>query len=280
MTQNTLPITKMQGLGNNFIVLDHRKPFLKDPEATAKKICDVHFGIGADGLILVESSKTEDVRMRIFNADGSEPEMCGNGIRCFSRFVKNKSIFSGDELSVETLAGQIKTKILPNGLVKVDMGVPATVSADLVLEKARTLERNLRQVDIDGRLYHFISMGNPHAVSFVENYQFDYLKVGEMVENNRSIFPKKTNVEFIKVENRHELTMRVWERGCGETYACGTGACASAAAAMLSGRVDTGKVIVHLLGGDLEIEWSGEGHLMMTGPAETVLDGSYLISES
>ncbi len=278
MNHTEIAISKLQGLGNNFILLDHRTPFLPDPKTTAQKICDIHFGIGADGLILVENSTTNDIKMRIFNADGSEPEMCGNGIRCFSRFVKDKKIASSDTLSVETLAGEIKTTLLPNRLVKVDMGIPAVLSPDLVLERTTLLKNDLRKVTIDGRDYHFISMGNPHAVHFVENYQFDYLKTGQAVENTLSIFPKKTNVEFIKVENRHELTMRVWERGCGETFACGTGACASVASAILSDRVDAGKVLVHLLGGDLEIEWDGKGQLFMTGPAETVLDGKYLLN--
>lgn len=270
-------IVKMNGLGNNFVLVDHRKPFLKDPAASAKKICDVHFGVGADGLILVENSEKSDLRMRIFNADGSEPEMCGNGIRCFSRFASDEKIFAGNKMRVETLAGEKITEILPNGLVRVDMGEPVLANRDINPKQVKAVGKlGLTAASIAGESYHYVSMGNPHAVRFVKDYDFDYKKVGEAVETNRSIFPNKTNVEFIRVENPSELTMRVWERGCGETFACGTGACASVAAAILSGQANPGKVKIHLLGGDLEIEWSGKGNLFMTGPAETVLRGEYL----
>jgi diaminopimelate epimerase len=268
-------LSKMHGLGNSFVLVDHRTPFLKDPATMARAVCDLHFGLGADGLILLENSAALDLRMRIFNADGSEPEMCGNGVRCFSRFALESGVSASKKLRIETLAGEIDTEILPDGRVRVDMGTPALASRDISFDRAPVAAGGVRVARIEGADYHFMSMGNPHAVRFVENHEFDYHGEGKRVENERAVFPNRTNVEFIRVDGRGELTMRVWERGCGETLACGTGACASVAVAMKTGRCDTGKVVVHLLGGDLEIEWDGAGHLFMTGPAVTVLRGEW-----
>lgn len=269
---------KLHGIGNNFILVDNRNNRLDNLSQLAKELCDVRFGLGADGLIAVEASHSSDLRMRILNADGSEPEMCGNGIRCFAKFVLDTGISDKKELSIETLAGEIKTTVLGENsssqknslLVQVDMGKPILRNQDLAEDVKSPLAINIGE-----RIYSYISMGNPHAVCFIENYQFDYQNIGKTVENNTAVFPAKTNVEFVQVLGNNEINIRVWERGCGETFACGTGACASVAAGVLTKKLDRKKVLVHLLGGDLDVEWSPEGQMMMTGPAETVCDGQF-----
>lgn len=276
-----LRFVKMHGLGNDFIVVNALEEKLPaDLNELARRVCHRRFGIGADGLIIVLPSDRADLRMRIFNPDGSEPEMCGNGIRCFARYVYETGLVREPEIRVETLAGIIKPRLIlkEGGVtgVRVDMGeprlerekIPMTGSGSPVVDEP---------VVVDGGIWRgtCVSMGNPHCVFFVENVaEAPVTTVGPAVENH-PLFPQRTNVEFIEVLNRSELKMRVWERGAGETLACGTGACAAAVAGVLTGRSDR-EVTVHLAAGDLEIEWSPENnHVYMTGPAVTVFQGDY-----
>jgi diaminopimelate epimerase len=270
-----LSFTKMHGLGNDFIVIDCRdKAFssrLPDLSGLSRRLCDRRFGIGADQMLLLYPSGAADFRMAIFNADGSEVEMCGNGIRCFARYIWNREISRKEALEVETPAGIIRPE-KAGDMVRVDMGAPQ-------------LEGSSIPVGIDGMIMDYplviddmkfemtcVSMGNPHAVIVVEDVEhFDVAKYGPLIENHR-LFPKRTNVEFIQVFDPCTIRMRVWERGAGETMACGTGASAVAVAANLKGMADK-KVWVKLPGGELFIELHDNGHVYMTGPAEEVFEG-------
>jgi diaminopimelate epimerase len=270
-----LDFTKMHGLGNDFIVVDCRDKVVSDRFTAigelSKRLCHRRLGIGADQMLLLYSSETADFKMRIFNSDGSEVEMCGNGIRCLAKYIWDRGISHKDELSVETAAGTIKP-VKADKMVRVDMGEP-------VLE-ARAVPVNLEGVIknfpliIDGKEFRItcVSMGNPHAVIFVDDVDgFDVNRYGPLIETHE-LFPKRTNVEFIQITSPERLKMRVWERGAGETMACGTGASAAAVAANLNGL--TGKsVTVGLLGGELLIEWSQDNHVYMTGPAQEVFEG-------
>ena len=274
----SIPFEKLNGIGNNFILIDNRKQQIKNLVKIANKICDIRFGVGADGLITLEHSKHQDFKMRIINADGSEPEMCGNGIRCLAKFISDNKISNQKELSIETLAGEIKTLIYKEeanptkALVKVNMGKPIFNNADLVKS-----EKDHLHININGDNYSYVSMGNPHAVRFVDNYEFDYHRLGKDIENNLAIFPNKTNVEFIQILRPTEVNMRVWERGCGETFACGTGACASVVAGVLTDKLKRQKITVHLLGGDLTIEWLSNDEVMMTGDSRSVCKGVFFL---
>lgn len=283
-------ISKFHGTGNSFILMDNRDGKVRNPPDFAVNICDKNFGIGADGLILVEDSTVHDTRMRIFNADGSEPEMCGNGIRCFTYFVHEKKILSGrgvgESFAIETGAGLIRTRLVSekDGLaqVEVDMGKPAFVSPAIGNAEAVSVVHSpteYRRARLADRDYTFVSMGNPHAVTFVEDFDFSYCAVGEAVEKNRTVFPQGTNVEFVKVmPDKRTLEMRVWERGCGETLACGTGACASVVAATLQGHATQGvDTTVRLRGGDLVIRWQDDNHIVMLGGAQRVVTGTYFL---
>ncbi len=276
--------TKMHGLGNDFVMVNgfaEQIPEEAELPELARRLCDRRFGVGADGLILILKSGRPDAhfRMRIFNADGTEPEMCGNGIRCAVVFAMYCNLLVREEMQVETLAGLIRTTFLHDlgevmG-VRVDMGAPRLAPAEIpVLAEG---ERALAvPVSVGGRDLSFtaVSMGNPHCVIFVEDVdKFPVRELGPQLET-APIFPAKTNVEFVETLPDGTLKMRVWERGCGETMACGTGACATLTAAVLnekSGRKNT----VHLPGGDLEIEWAEDGHIWMTGPAKVVFEGEY-----
>lgn len=259
--------TKMQGLGNDYVYLDCTKESPTDLSALAVRISDRHFGVGSDGLICICPSEKADFRMRMFNADGSEGEMCGNGIRCVGKFVYDKGLTKKTDVTIETLAGikEIRLTVEDGEVtsVTVDMGVPEA--------------EELRKLEILGREYEIrpVSMGNPHAVTFLE--AIDDLKLEELgphFENHPS-FPNRTNTEFVEVLSPRLLKMRVWERGSGETLACGTGACAVLAAAILAGRAER-KAVVRLLGGELQIEWNeADGHIYMTGPAVTVFEGQW-----
>jgi diaminopimelate epimerase len=276
-----LKFIKMQGLGNDYVYVDCvRQAVPADPAELARKIANRNFGVGGDGLILVCPSDKADARMRMFNADGSESEMCGNGVRCVAKLVYDHGIARKDRLTIETGRGVLTLDLEVEGgktrRVKVDMGEP-------ILEAAKiptTLKGNPpveAEVVIDGKAYAFtcVSMGNPHAVTFVEEFPESLIHgVGPKVETH-SAFPRKTNVEFVRVDNRGEYTMRVWERGSGETLACGTGACAVLVAGVLTGRLDR-KVIGHLRGGDLLLEWDeATNHVFMTGPAVEVFEGNW-----
>jgi diaminopimelate epimerase len=273
--------TKMQGLGNDFIVVDGFKEKLPENLTDlANKLCDRHFGIGADGLIVVLPSARADFRMRIINADGSEVEMCGNGIRCFAKYVYEAGLVEPgrDTFTVETLAGIMTPRLLVEGekvvAVTVDMGEPVLERA-LIPMLGSGGQAVSEPLDLLDTTYHItaVSMGNPHCVIFVDNVdQIPLEKYGPALETH-PVFPKKTNVHFVQVLNRQELKMRVWERGVGVTLACGTGACASLVAAVLNGKTQR-RAKVYLPGGPLEIEWNEKNnHVYMTGPAETVFTG-------
>ena len=282
--------TKMHGCGNDYVYMDCTKDtddvrkVLENAPSLAIQVSDRHFGIGSDGLILICPSEVADFRMRMYNADGSESEMCGNGIRCVSKFVYDKKLTDKTLITVETGAGILKLDLHPgaDGLIEavtVDMGVPV-MPAHLVPVLGENME-NLEEPLIDAPLmvngieYRMtcISMGNPHAVIFVEDTaSLPLTEMGPDFENHPR-FPKRTNTEFIQLISRTEMNMRVWERGSGETLACGTGTCASVMAAILNGHTED-EVLVHLLGGDLLIRYEREsGHIFMTGPATTVFEG-------
>ena len=271
--------TKMHGLGNDYVYMDAINQKIENRSELAKFVSDRHFGIGSDGLILICPSEKADFRMQMFNQDGSEAEMCGNGIRCVGKFVYDKGLTNKTTITVETLAG-IKTLVMTekNGkieAVRVDMGEPILEPKLIPVISEENPVKNL-QLKVEDKEFKFtcVSMGNPHAVAFIEEdvNDFDICKYGAKLEVNKA-FPNKANIEFINVIDDKTLKMRVWERGAGETLACGTGACASAVAAMLNGYTSR-EVTVHLLGGDLKIEWSkADNHVYMTGTAETVFEG-------
>jgi diaminopimelate epimerase len=271
-----LRFTKMHGLGNDFVLIDCRgSEFgVRSSEfgVLSKKLCHRRFGVGADQVLLLYTSNIADFKMLIFNADGSEVEMCGNGIRCFAKYIWDRKLSDKEVLSVETAAGIIRPE-RRGQMVKVDMGEPV-------------LEGRLIPVNIDGMVKDFpliiedkefkitaVSMGNPHAVIFVEDVDnFDVKRYGPRIENHR-LFPRRINVEFIQVLDSEKIRMRVWERGSGETMACGTGASAAGVAASLKGFTGR-RVNVMLTGGDLLIEWNEDNHVYMTGPAVEVFEGS------
>ena len=271
--------TKMHGLGNDYVYMDAINQKIENRSELAKFVSDRHFGIGSDGLILICPSEKADFRMQMFNQDGSEAEMCGNGIRCVGKFVYDKGLTNKTTITVETLAG-IKTLVMTekNGkieAVRVDMGEPILEPKLIPVISEENPVKNL-QLKAEDREFKFtcVSMGNPHAVAFIEEdvNDFDICKYGAKLEVNKA-FPNKANIEFINIIDDKTLKMRVWERGAGETLACGTGACASAVAAMLNGYTSR-EVTVHLLGGDLKIEWSkADNHVYMTGTATTVFEG-------
>ncbi|MCC8121083.1 MAG: diaminopimelate epimerase [Oscillospiraceae bacterium] len=261
-----MTFTKMEGLGNDYIYLNGLNGLPEDLPALARRLSDRHFGVGADGLICICPSEKADVAMRMFNADGSEGEMCGNGIRCVGKYVYDKGLAAKTTLTVETLAG-VKTLCLKVeggqvSAVTVDMGIP---QVDPALE-----------VTVEGERYtlHPASMGNPHAILYVPDTKTAPLtNLGPQIECH-PLFPNRTNVEFVSVTDRTHLSMRVWERGSGETLACGTGACATLAVTASLGLCER-RCAVELLGGRLDIHWSQEdGHIYMTGPAVTVFEGT------
>jgi diaminopimelate epimerase len=267
---------KMHGLGNDFIVIDNRDGQIGDAEAAglAIRLCERRLSVGADGLLLLSNSAVADARMQTFNADGSEAEMCGNGVRCFAKYIYENGIVKKKALAVETLAGLKKVWLTTENdevkAVKVDMGTPEWDRSKISMQGQGTCINQDLSVDEENYKVTCLSMGNPHCMIFVDNVdEFPVEYVGSIVENHEA-FPKRTNVEFVQVSGRNELKVRVWERGCGETMACGTGACASAVAANRLGKVG-GKVKVHLRGGDLLLD-IGE-RVLMTGPAEKVYQG-------
>lgn len=276
-----LEFFKMQGLGNDYVYMDAINQSIKSRSELAKKVSDRHFGIGSDGLILICKSDIADFKMQMFNSDGTEAEMCGNGIRCVGKFVYDNKLTYKKKLKIETLAGikKLELKIESEKVkeVKVDMGEPIFEPKKIPVIAEENPVTNLN-LNILNRNFKFtcISMGNPHAVTFLDDdvKKFDVEKYGKLVEVNK-VFPKRTNVEFINIKNKNKIKMRVWERGSGETLACGTGACASAVASILNGYTNR-NITVELLGGNLEIEWNKEeNHIYMTGPATTVFRGFY-----
>ena len=308
MKKNSMKFTKMHGLGNDYIYVDCMKIYLDDPSKLSKWLSDRHFGIGSDGLVLIMPSDIADFRMRMFNCDGSEAEMCGNASRCIGKYVYDSGLTDKTTITLETLAG-IKTLVLTveEGrvvLVTVDMGepvlkpdeIPVICPKDVQLPKVvhipkkTALPDNLcsqnlflsQPVTVRDRIFSVtcVSMGNPHAVSFVEDVDGFPLEVyGPLIEAHE-FFPNKMNSEFVQVLDRKTLKMRVWERGAGETLACGTGACAVTVSSVLSGLCER-KVTVKLLGGDLTVEWDeNDNHVYMTGPAVKVFDGEVELPEN
>lgn len=273
-----MKFTKMHGIGNDYVYVNCFEERLENPAQISRFVSDRHCGIGGDGLILIGPSEVADFQMRIYNADGSQAEMCGNGVRCVGKYVYDRGLTKKTTVTVETLGG-IKTLELhvEQGIVRsvtVDMGSPILAPEKIPVQG--TGERFLNiPVTVDGREYHVtaVSMGNPHAVVFVpDTASLDLPRIGPLFEN-LEIFPERTNTEFVEVIDRDTLRMRVWERGSGETMACGTGACATLVASVLNGKCQR-EATVKLLGGDLQIRWDETNdHVYMTGPATIVFDG-------
>ncbi len=271
--------TKMEGLGNDFIMLNGLKENIpSDLAAFSQKYCDRHFGIGADGVIVIWQSDIADIKMQIINSDGSEAEMCGNGIRCFAKYLYDQKIIEKKKMTVETLAGIIIPEIITDEndqvlAVEVDMGEPI-LKGEMIPTVFQTEQVVNQPIKIGGREFYItaVSMGNPHCVVFTDDLTDENLqKWGPMIERSE-YFPKKTNVEFVKVLNEHEAQMRVWERGAAVTLACGTGACATLTAGILNKKFNK-EITLHLDGGDLLLRFNDNGHVFMRGPAKTVFEG-------
>lgn len=274
-----MKFTKMHGLGNDFVFLDRFTTEEQDMDwpQLAVRLCDRNFGIGGDGLVLVLPSQVADARMRIFNSDGSEPEMCGNGIRCFAKYVYEHGLVRKNPLRVETLRGvlSLELKLEQDSVeqVVVDMGEPI-LQAGLIPTTAASEQVVNYPLQVDGKEISVtaVSMGNPHCICFVDEAEaVDLNSIGPKLETH-PFFPRYTNVEFVQVLDRNDVVMRVWERGAGPTLACGTGACATAVASVLNGKTER-RVKVRLPGGDLFIDWRQDNHVYMSGPAAEVFTG-------
>ena len=276
-----IPFVKMHGCGNDYIYVDCRDRVIADPAALARRASDRHFGVGGDGLILVCRSQRADYRMRMFNVDGSEAQMCGNGLRCFVKYLYDRGLLDGEEARIETGAGVLTVRVFPRDgkaeRLRIDLGKPRLERAEIpmagpdgkVLDEELTIEPPGGPVTL--RLTA-VSMGNPHAVTYVDDTDgYPVAAHGPLVENHPA-FPERTNAEFVQIVNRGEVKMRVWERGCGETLACGTGAAAVCVAGVLTDRTDR-KLLVHLLGGDPALAWAPHGAVHHTGPATEVFEG-------
>lgn len=277
-----IKFTKMQGLGNDYVYIDAiHQNINQESSSLAQFVSNRNFGVGSDGLILICKSEVADFKMRMFNSDGSEAEMCGNGIRCVGKFVYDKGLTDKTEVSIETLAGikvlQLNVKDGKVETVRVDMGEPILEPNKIPVISTENPVTNLKAT-AENKDFTFtcVSMGNPHAITIVEDVQnFDVNKYGKVLEIDKQ-FPKRINVEFAQIVDEENIKMRVWERGAGETLACGTGACATAVACYLNGYTKR-NVTIELLGGNLFIEWSKENnHVYMTGPAVTVFEGELL----
>lgn len=275
-----MKFTKMHGCGNDYVYVDCTNEMIENPSEVSKYVSDRHFGIGSDGLILICSSETADFRMAMYNADGSEGAMCGNGIRCVAKYVYDKGLTDKKNISIETKSGIKELELTVEdgkvSLVKVNMGAPILNAKDIPVD-VDTEKCIDSDINIDGKEYKItcVSMGNPHAVTFIDEdvKTFPIEKIGPKFENH-PMFPDRVNTEFVQVLNRHEVNMRVWERGSGETLACGTGTCATVVACVLNGLTDD-EVTVHLLGGDLFIKYDRENDTVwMTGPAVIAFEGT------
>ncbi len=266
-----IPFVKMHGLGNDFVLLDCVRQALPIHQGLVRSLCDRRHGIGADQLLVLEPSKRADYRMRVFNADGGEVEMCGNGIRCLAKYLVTQELLPEGEQAIETKAGIIRPRV-EGDLVTVDMGVPELDGPKIpVRMRGRIVDREVTLAN-EPRRITCVSMGNPHCVLFTDALAACPVRqLGPRIEID-PLFPQRVNVEFVQVESPSRVSMRVWERGAGETAACGTGACAAAVASCLTGR--TGReVVVALPGGELSIRWAEDDHVFMTGPAEEVFRG-------
>lgn len=275
---------KMQGLGNDYVYIDcinGKEPI--DIKNLTNRLSNRHFGVGSDGLILLCKSKVADLKMRMFNSDGSEAQMCGNGIRCVAKLAYELGLICEEITTIETLSGIKTLKLnIVNGKVKtveVDMGAPILEATKIPVSSSTKIEdkKVKAEVKVKNKKIELtcVSMGNPHAVTFVNDIKnFKVAEYGPILEN-ADIFPEKANIEFVEVVDKNNIKMRVWERGSGETLACGTGACSSVVASSLNGYTDR-KVNVQLLGGNLEVEWKPNDHVHMTGPAVTVFKGEWI----
>ncbi|MEI6703296.1 MAG: diaminopimelate epimerase [Deltaproteobacteria bacterium] len=274
-----MKFTKMQGAGNDYVYIDCFKETVANPQQTAIAVSNRNFGIGSDGLILIMPSEVADVRMRMFNSDGSESEMCGNGIRCVAKYAYDHGIVQSAEISVETGAGVLTLQLFPGAdgtieKVRVNMGSPRLARAEIPMTgevAPKVVSETLTVLD---RTFEItcVSMGNPHCIIYVDDIEnFPVTTYGPLIENH-PLFPRRTNVEFIQIVSRSEVRQRTWERGAGETLACGTGASAVCVAGVLNDVTDR-RILNHLAGGDLELEWSEEGAVFMTGPAVEVFSG-------
>ena len=277
-----MKFTKMHGIGNDYIYVNCFEEEVKEPAKLAPIISDRHFGVGSDGLILILPSKVADCKMRIFNADGSEAQMCGNGIRCVAKYVYDHRITAKNPLTVETLAGVKTIQLFPaNGKVssaRVNMGRPRLLRSEIpmpgketkVIDEVLTIDKG-----ISFRIT-CVSVGNPHCVIFVDNFdKINLPQCGAEIERHHS-FPERTNVHFVQIHNPREVTMKTWERGSGITLACGTGASAVCVAGVLNKKTER-RILAHLPGGDLEMEWAEDDNVYMTGPATEVFRGEYTV---
>ncbi|MGC1306687.1 MAG: diaminopimelate epimerase [Phormidesmis sp.] len=289
----TLPFSKYHGLGNDFVLIDNRAsetPLVTPEQAVA--LCDRNFGIGGDGVIFVlpapkesDQQRQADYTMRIYNADGSEPEMCGNGIRCLAKFIADLEAADGKAptlphtYSIQTLAGIIRPELQPGGQVTVDMGEPGLLAKKIPTTLAADDEKVVsKPLEVAGQTWQVtcVSMGNPHCITFVEDVDAVRLaEIGPKFENH-AVFPARINTEFVEVVRPDYLKMKVWERGAGPTLACGTGACALVVAAVLNGKCDR-ETTVELPGGNLEIEWANSNRVFMTGPASLIFSGEVFV---
>lgn len=276
-----MKFAKMHGAGNDYVYVNCFEETVGDPVALARTVSNRNFGIGSDGLILILPSDVADVRMRMFNADGSESEMCGNGIRCVAKYAYDHGIVDKKEMTAETGAGILTLQLFTNGdnrveRVRVNMGKPRLTRGEIPMighPAAQVVNEELKVLD---RTFHItcVSMGNPHCIIFVDNVdEFPVAKYGPAIENHK-LFPNRTNVEFIEIISSSEIKQRTWERGAGETLACGTGSSAVTVAGVLNGRTDR-RLLNHLSGGDLDMEWADDGNVYMTGPAVQVFEGVF-----
>lgn len=275
-----MKFTKMHGCGNDYVYVDCTKRMIENPSEVSKYVSHRHFGIGSDGLILICPSEVADFKMVMYNADGSEGAMCGNGIRCVAKFVYDKGLTDKKNLSIETKSGIKELELTVEdgkvSLVKVNMGAPILTAKDIPVD-VDTEKCIDADINFDGKDYKItcVSMGNPHAVTFIEEdvKKFPVENIGPKFENH-PMFPDRVNTEFVQVLNRNEVNMRVWERGSGETFACGTGTCATVVACVLNGLTDD-EVTVHLLGGDIFVKYDRQNNTVwMTGPAAIAFEGT------
>jgi len=277
-----MKFTKMHGAGNDYVYVDGFESSVSNPAEVARKVSDRHFGIGSDGLIMILPSQHAELRMRMFNADGSEAEMCGNGIRCVAKYAYDHGLVNQRKITIETGAGLLTVEMFPGDderidRVKVNMGKPGLTRGDIPMTgPAEQTAQNI-PLEINDRQFHVtcVSMGNPHCVIFIEDdvARFPVEKYGPLIEKH-PWFPQRINVEFVQQLSRTEVIQRTWERGAGETLACGTGASAVTVAGVVTGRTER-IILNHLRGGDLELEWNEDGCIYKTGPAVEVFSGDF-----
>ncbi len=276
-----MKFAKMHGAGNDYVYVNCFEETINDPAALARQVSNRNFGIGSDGLILIMPSEVADVCMRMFNSDGSESEMCGNGIRCVAKYAYDHGLVAKQEITAETGAGILTLQLFTNEAGKVDrvrvnMGQPRLTRGQIPMTGNADQQVVNQELKVLDRTFHItcVSMGNPHCIIFVDNVdEFPLEKYGPVIENHE-LFPNRTNVEFVEIISPNEVKQRTWERGAGETLACGTGASAVAVAGILNERTER-TILNHLLGGDLELEWAEDGSVFMTGPAVQVFEGTF-----